>query len=152
MDEFALELDFDYIKGQSLALDINLIFSIQKRRDDKELPYLIRFLRPGNVSVGIFDGYDCIINNVPLAINHHAGNDIGILRGSGHGEVRGERGFPGLLHGRDLPAGITLIVLVLTVMLGSLMISLGIIGSYLFRVYQEVLNRPRYLITEKINC
>jgi dolichol-phosphate mannosyltransferase len=57
-----------------------------------------------------------------------------------------------LLHGRDLPAGITLIVLVLTVMLGSLMISLGIIGSYLFRVYQEVLNRPRYLITEKINC
>ena len=57
-----------------------------------------------------------------------------------------------LLHGRDLPAGLTLIVLVLTIMLGSLMISLGIIGSYLFRVYQEVLDRPRYLITEKINC
>ncbi len=55
-------------------------------------------------------------------------------------------------HGRDLPAGITLIVLVLTIMLGSLMISLGIIGSYLFRVYQEVLDRPRYLVSERINC
>jgi len=31
------------------------------------------------------------------------------------------------------------------------MISLGIIGSYVFRVYQEVLQRPRYLIAEKVN-
>jgi dolichol-phosphate mannosyltransferase len=56
-----------------------------------------------------------------------------------------------LIHGRALPAGFTLILLMLTLMLGSLMISLGIIGSYVFRVYQEVLRRPRYLIAEKIN-
>lgn len=55
------------------------------------------------------------------------------------------------LYGRALPEGFTLILLMLTLMLGSLMISLGIIGSYVFRVYQEVLQRPRYLIAEKIN-
>lgn len=56
-----------------------------------------------------------------------------------------------LIYGRALPEGFTLILLVLTLMLGSLMISLGIIGSYVFRVYQEVLHRPRYLIAERIN-
>jgi polyisoprenyl-phosphate glycosyltransferase len=53
--------------------------------------------------------------------------------------------------GRALPEGFTLILIVLTLMLGSIMISLGIIGSYVFRVYQEVLGRPRYLIAEKAN-
>ena len=56
-----------------------------------------------------------------------------------------------LMYGRSLPAGFTLVLLMLTLMLGSLMISLGIIGSYVFRVYQEVLQRPRYLIAEKVN-
>ena len=56
-----------------------------------------------------------------------------------------------LVFGRSLPEGFTLVLLVLTLMLGSLMISLGIIGSYVFRVYQEVLQRPRYLVAEKVN-
>ena len=56
-----------------------------------------------------------------------------------------------LTLGRSLPEGSTLILLMLTLMLGSLMISLGIIGTYVFRVYQEVLQRPRYLIAEKVN-
>lgn len=56
-----------------------------------------------------------------------------------------------LIYGRSLPAGFTLVLMMLTLMLGSLMISLGIIGSYVFRVYQEVLQRPRYLIAEKVN-
>jgi polyisoprenyl-phosphate glycosyltransferase len=56
-----------------------------------------------------------------------------------------------LMLGRSLPEGVTLILLMLTLMLGSLMSSLGIIGSYVFRVYQEVLQRPRYLIAEKVN-
>lgn len=53
--------------------------------------------------------------------------------------------------GSSLPGGSTLILLVLCLTLGSLMMFLGIIGSYIFRVYQEVLNRPRYLVQEKIN-
>jgi glycosyltransferase involved in cell wall biosynthesis len=56
-----------------------------------------------------------------------------------------------LAFGSSLPEGSTLILLVLCLTLGSLMMFLGIIGSYIFRVYQEVLNRPRYLVQEKIN-
>lgn len=56
-----------------------------------------------------------------------------------------------LAFGSSLPSGSTLILLVLCLTLGSVMLSLGIIGSYVFRVYQEVLRRPRYLIQERIN-
>lgn len=55
------------------------------------------------------------------------------------------------IFGRGLPAGITLLLLITILMFGSLMVSLGIIGSYLFRVYQEVLRRPRYLVAGKMN-
>ncbi len=56
-----------------------------------------------------------------------------------------------LAFGSSLPSGSTLILLVLCLTLGSVMLSLGIIGSYVFRVYQEVLRRPRYLVQERIN-
>ena len=29
--------------------------------------------------------------------------------------------------------------------------SLGVVGTYVFRVFQEVLNRPRYLLAERID-
>jgi polyisoprenyl-phosphate glycosyltransferase len=35
--------------------------------------------------------------------------------------------------------------------MGLMLMALGIIGSYVFRVYQEVLARPRYLVSEKRN-
>lgn len=50
-----------------------------------------------------------------------------------------------------LPAGMTMIVLLLAGMLGILTLSLGIIGIYIFRIYQEVLARPRYLIAQQLN-
>jgi polyisoprenyl-phosphate glycosyltransferase len=56
-----------------------------------------------------------------------------------------------LFFGSLLPEGSTLIVLMLSLTLGSLMLTLGVIGSYIFRVYQEVLHRPRYLIQETLN-
>jgi len=56
-----------------------------------------------------------------------------------------------LLHGSNLPSGTTLILLVLCLTLGGIMTILGVIGTYLFRVYQEVLHRPRYLVEEMIN-
>lgn len=56
-----------------------------------------------------------------------------------------------LLLGASLPGGSTLILLVLCLTLGSVMMTLGIIGSYVFRVYQEVLHRPRFLVQERIN-
>ena len=43
-------------------------------------------------------------------------------------------------------------VILLILMVGSLlMLSLGIIGYYLARIYEELKNRPRYLISEVIN-
>lgn len=59
--------------------------------------------------------------------------------------------FQYLFFGSTMPSGLTLIVFILSIMLGVIMLFLGIIGGYLFRVYQEVLSRPRYHIREKIN-
>jgi dolichol-phosphate mannosyltransferase len=56
-----------------------------------------------------------------------------------------------LLFGARLPPGLTLIVLLNVLFIGTTMMSLGIIGSYIFRVYQEVLRRPRYLVTQRVN-
>lgn len=50
-----------------------------------------------------------------------------------------------------LPPGLTLLALLLTVSLGVMMFSFGIIGTYIFRVYQEVLSRPRFIISRSIN-
>src|SRR5438034_3603670 len=55
------------------------------------------------------------------------------------------------LVGRAVSGFATVILLQLIV--GSLlMISLGIIGEYLARIYEEVKGRPRYLVKESIEC
>ena len=40
-----------------------------------------------------------------------------------------------------------LIILLLLIIGGLILISLGIIGNYLARVYEEVKGRPRYIIS-----
>mgnify|MGYP002624494876 CR=1 FL=1 len=50
-----------------------------------------------------------------------------------------------------LMSGLTLVVMLLILLTSTIMVGLGIIGTYLFRVHQEVLQRPRYLIQQKIN-
>jgi dolichol-phosphate mannosyltransferase len=52
---------------------------------------------------------------------------------------------------KELPPGVTLLALLITFSLGVMMFSFGIIGTYIFRVYQEVLRRPRFIIARKIN-
>lgn len=56
-----------------------------------------------------------------------------------------------VLVGSPLPSGYTLIIMIMLVTSGSLMVFCGIIGGYVFRVYQEVLNRPRYLVKDIVN-
>lgn len=56
-----------------------------------------------------------------------------------------------ILLGRMLTSGLTLILLVLCLSFGLTISSLGIIGIYIFRIYQEVLNRPRYIVRSEIN-
>lgn len=55
------------------------------------------------------------------------------------------------LDDTPIPPGLTLLALLITGSLGVTMFALGIIGTYIFRVYQEVLARPRYLLLRAIN-
>jgi len=56
-----------------------------------------------------------------------------------------------LLIGRSLPSGITVVILLICTLVGAVLFSLGIIGGYVFRIYQEVLRRPRYLVRSMRN-
>jgi dolichol-phosphate mannosyltransferase len=53
--------------------------------------------------------------------------------------------------GQSLPQGLTMIVLLLSGMTGMLMLAVGTLGVYIFRIFQEVLARPRYLVDDAIN-
>jgi dolichol-phosphate mannosyltransferase len=56
-----------------------------------------------------------------------------------------------LLARDPLPAGLLLLALLITISLGAIMMGLGIIGMYVFRVHQEVLRRPRYIAARTLN-
>ena len=55
------------------------------------------------------------------------------------------------LLGTKAPPGLTLVTLLITFTLGTMMFGLGIIGTYVFRVFQEVLRRPRYIVADSRN-
>lgn len=50
-----------------------------------------------------------------------------------------------------VPPGLALLALLLTVTMGMMMLGFGIIGIYVYRVYQEVLARPRYIVSRSLN-
>ena len=45
--------------------------------------------------------------------------------------------------------GFTTVILLILIIGSVLMISLGLIGYYLAKIYEEIKGRPRYLISEK---
>lgn len=47
--------------------------------------------------------------------------------------------------------GFTTVILLLLILGSALMISLGIIGIYISRIYEEVKRRPRYIVSKRIN-
>ena len=47
-------------------------------------------------------------------------------------------------------SGFTTVILLQLIIGSCLMISLGIIGTYLARIYDEVKSRPRYIVSEEI--
>jgi glycosyltransferase involved in cell wall biosynthesis len=55
-----------------------------------------------------------------------------------------------LLYGNDVPGYPSLMVTILFLN-GLLMISVGILGEYIRRIFDEVKNRPLYVIDESIN-
>lgn len=56
-----------------------------------------------------------------------------------------------IVGGRSLPQGLTMIVLLITFLGGTIMLGLGVLGVYVFRIFQETLARPRYVIDETVN-
>jgi len=48
--------------------------------------------------------------------------------------------------------GFTTVILLQLLIGGALMVSLGIVGEYLGRIYTEVKRRPRYIISEVLGC
>lgn len=55
-----------------------------------------------------------------------------------------------IVHGRETPGAATMILLTLS-LFGILFFILGIISEYLARIYDEVKNRPTYIVKDKIN-
>jgi dolichol-phosphate mannosyltransferase len=55
------------------------------------------------------------------------------------------------LIGEILVLGYTSLILSIWFLAGVMMMMLGILGIYLGRVFEQVKDRPNYLITEKIN-
>lgn len=48
--------------------------------------------------------------------------------------------------------GFTTVILLLLITCSVIMISLGIIGYYIARIYEEVKGRPRYIVSNRIGC
>ncbi|MBA3842027.1 MAG: glycosyltransferase family 2 protein [Actinobacteria bacterium] len=55
------------------------------------------------------------------------------------------------IRGSAFASGLTLLLGVTLLFMGTVLFSLGVLGTYLFRVFQEVLARPRYLISERVD-
>ena len=53
--------------------------------------------------------------------------------------------------GVPLVGGLPTIVLVVTFFAGLQLLSLGVIGEYIGRIYEEVRNRPLYIIDKTVN-
>lgn len=47
--------------------------------------------------------------------------------------------------------GVTTIIFLLIIIGSSIMISLGVMGTYIARIFDEVKNRPRYVVSDRIN-
>jgi dolichol-phosphate mannosyltransferase len=56
-----------------------------------------------------------------------------------------------IVRGPELASGITLVTGIIVLFMGAVLLSIGIVGSYVFRVFEEVLDRPRYLLAESID-
>lgn len=57
-----------------------------------------------------------------------------------------------LFRGPSLASGVTLLLGMTLLLMGAVLMSLGVVGTYVFRVFQEVLDRPRYLLADRVDA
>ena len=55
------------------------------------------------------------------------------------------------IYGIEITAGLPTTILVITFFSGIQLVAFGLLGEYISRIYDEVKNRPQYIIDEKIN-
>jgi glycosyltransferase involved in cell wall biosynthesis len=58
---------------------------------------------------------------------------------------------PKIIRGQPMATGLVPILLIVTFLGGVQLISLGIMGEYVGRIYEEVRGRPKYLVARKVN-
>ncbi|MEH6420895.1 glycosyltransferase family 2 protein [Pseudomonas sp. CGJS7] len=56
-----------------------------------------------------------------------------------------------LLGYDGLPQGLTLLVVLVLFLIGMVMVGLGVLAAYMFLIYREILDRPRYHVQQAIN-
>jgi glycosyltransferase involved in cell wall biosynthesis len=56
-----------------------------------------------------------------------------------------------VVEGPAFASGVTLLIGITLLLMGAVLMSLGVVGTYVFRVFQEVLGRPRYLLAERLD-
>ena len=56
-----------------------------------------------------------------------------------------------VVAGPSFANGVTLLLGMTLLLMGAVLMSLGVVGTYVYRVFQEVLNRPRYLLAERVD-
>lgn len=56
-----------------------------------------------------------------------------------------------MIYGRVLMGGLVVIILLLLFFMGATFVAIGLLGIYVFQIFQEVLRRPRYHVAETLN-
>jgi len=131
-----------FFRGMSAWLGYDrkqIPFDVAERVNGKSKWSLIRLIR---LAVNAITSY----TSVPL----HCITVLGVLMFVG-AIILGIQTLYMKFSGRAL-SGFTTVILLLLIIGSSLMISLGMIGIYLSKIYKEVKHRPRYLVAKSINA
>lgn len=115
----------------------SILFDVQERKNGKSGWSFFKLLK---LAVNAITAY----SSVPL----HIVTFIGIIFLTGS-FILGTQTLYKKFAGHAL-SGFTTVILLLLIIGSCLMISLGIIGTYIARIYDEVKSRPRYIISDEI--
>jgi hypothetical protein len=56
-----------------------------------------------------------------------------------------------LIWGRVLLGGLAVIIMLLLFFMGASFLAMGLLGQYIFQIFEEIFHRPRFHIAETIN-
>lgn len=131
-----------FFRGMSAWLGYDrkqLLFDVAERVNGKSKWSLFRLIR---LAVNAITSY----TSVPL----HCITLLGVLMSAG-AIILGIQTLYMKFSGKAT-SGFTTVILLLLIIGSSIMISLGMIGLYLGKIYKEVKHRPRYLVAKSINA